>query len=82
MLPMVKVDRGAIRFLLSGVNMMCPGFTSKGGFLPPSDQELAVDTPVAIFAEGKVHPAAIGTLKLSTEEIKKVNKGVGEEVKT
>lgn len=82
MLPAVKVDRGAIRFLLTGVNMMCPGFTSAGGYLPPADQELVADTPVAIFAEGKEHPAAVGIMKLSSEEIKKVNKGIGVEVRT
>ena len=82
MLPPVRVDRGAIRFLLSGVNMMCPGFTSAGGYLPPADQELATNTPVAIFAEGKEHPAAVGVMKLSSEEIKKVNKGIGVEVTT
>ncbi|KAI5115714.1 hypothetical protein M0805_009263 [Coniferiporia weirii] len=79
-LPHVKVDRGAIRFLLAGANMMCPGFTSKGGYLPPSDEALPTETPVAIFAEGKEHAAAVGLTKLGTEEIKKVNKGVGVEV--
>ncbi|KAI6166978.1 hypothetical protein EDD17DRAFT_1103138 [Pisolithus thermaeus] len=34
-LPRVGIDRGAIRFLLSGANMMCPGLTSTGGYLPP-----------------------------------------------
>jgi len=29
-LPMQQVDKGAIRFVLSGANIMCPGLTSKG----------------------------------------------------
>ncbi|KAI0721571.1 hypothetical protein C8T65DRAFT_705135 [Cerioporus squamosus] len=52
-LPMVRVDRGAIRFLLAGAHMMC-----------------------------KEHAAGIGLTKLGTEEIRKVNKGVGVETVT
>ena len=29
-LPRVQVDKGAIKFILSGANIMCPGLTSKG----------------------------------------------------
>lgn len=78
-LPAVKVDRGAIRFLLAGASMMCPGLTSAGGYLPPDDTPLAAGVPVAIFTEGKEHAAAIGITKLSTIEMRKVNKGVGVE---
>ena len=28
MLPHLKVDKGAIKFVLSGANIMCPGLTS------------------------------------------------------
>ena len=30
----MQVDRGAIRFVLGGANIMCPGFTSPGGSIP------------------------------------------------
>ncbi|KAJ8521019.1 hypothetical protein ONZ45_g2243 [Pleurotus djamor] len=79
-LPMVKVDRGAIRFLLGGAHMMCPGFTSKGGYLPPPEEALPAGTPVTIHAEGKEHAVGLGVTKLGTEDIRKVNKGVGVEV--
>ncbi|KAI0315516.1 hypothetical protein OF83DRAFT_1173734 [Amylostereum chailletii] len=79
-LPHVRVDRGAIRFLLGGAHMMCPGFTSAGGQLPPAEAALPAGTPVALDAEGKEHSVGIGIMKLGTEEIKKVNKGVGVEV--
>jgi len=79
---MVKVDRGAIRFLLAGAHMMCPGLTSAGGYLPPDDAALAPGTPVAIYAEGKDHPVGIGITKLATDEMRKVNKGVGVETVT
>ena len=28
--PQMQVDKGAIRFILSGANIMCPGLTSPG----------------------------------------------------
>ena len=80
LLPAVRVDRGAIRFLLSGAHMMCPGFTSAGGQLPPPEDALPENTPVAILAEGKEHAVGVGITKLSTEDIKKINKGVGVEI--
>jgi PUA domain protein len=70
----VQVDRGAIKFVLSGANIMCPGLTSKGGFL---EDGIQADGPVAVMAEGKVHPLAIGVAKMSAEDIRKVNKGMG-----
>ena len=62
--------------------MMCPGFTSAGGSLPPPEEAIPTGTPVAIFAEGKEHAAAVGLTKLSSEDIKKFNKGVGVELVT
>ncbi|EHA8589520.1 putative 60S ribosomal protein L18-2 [Cocos nucifera] len=38
-----QVDRGAIKFVLSGANIMCPGLTSAGGIL---DDEVLEETPV------------------------------------
>jgi predicted RNA-binding protein (TIGR00451 family) len=81
-LPMVRVDRGAIRFLLAGAHMMCPGLTSAGGYLPPPDAAIPAGNPVAIHAEGKDHAVGIGITKLSSEEMRKVNKGVGVEIVT
>lgn len=40
--PSVRIDRGAIRFVLSGATLMAPGLTSKGGRLPiPVDRAAA-----------------------------------------
>lgn len=39
----LQVDRGAIKFVLAGANIMCPGLTSPGGAL---DDEVKEDTPV------------------------------------
>ncbi|KAK0133144.1 Malignant T-cell-amplified sequence 1 [Merluccius polli] len=70
-LPHQQVDKGAIKFVLSGANIMCPGLTSPGAKLYPA----ATDT--AIMAEGKQHALCVGVMKMSTESIGKVNKGIG-----
>ncbi|THG18179.1 hypothetical protein TEA_024877 [Camellia sinensis var. sinensis] len=67
----LQVDRGAIKFVLSGANIMCPGLTSPGGAL---DDDVAEETPVAIMAEGKQHALAIGFTKMSAKDIKLGNK--------
>lgn len=53
---------------------MCPGLTSRGARMTDG---LAANTVVAIMAEGKQHALAIGLMKLSTNDIRTVNKGVG-----
>jgi PUA domain protein len=37
--PSIRIDRGAIRFVLSGATLMAPGLTSTGGRLPNGDAE-------------------------------------------
>lgn len=73
----VCVDKGAIPFVLSGANVMCPGLTSAGSNLP---DPLDAGTPVAIMAEGKELAMAIGILTMSTDEIRNKNKGVAIEM--
>ncbi len=76
MMNRMQADKGAIRFILGGANIMCPGFTSKGGNLPTP---LAAEQPVAIYAEGKQHALAVGLTKMSTDQIVSVNKGIAVE---
>ncbi|CAA6654313.1 unnamed protein product [Spirodela intermedia] len=68
-----QVDRGAIKFVLSGANIMCPGLTSPGGIL---DDDVLEARPVAIMAEGKEHALAIGFTKMSAKDIRTINKGI------
>jgi PUA domain protein len=35
------------------------------------------ETPVAIYAEGKEHAMAIGYTKMSTADMRNINKGIG-----
>jgi PUA domain protein len=76
LLPNCQVDTGAIKFVLGGANIMCPGLTSKGGKLPEVEKNKAV----AVFAEDKVNPLAIGYTIMTKEEMTKVNKGIGIEL--
>jgi len=41
----LQVDRGAIRFVLAGANIMCPGLTSPGGVL---DEDVGAECPVVL----------------------------------
>lgn len=80
-LPSVGIDRGAIRFVLSGAALMAPGLTSAGGKLPdpennPDEREFEAGEVVAIRAEGKNEVCMVGPLKVGTDEIKKKGKGV------
>lgn len=72
----VGIDRGAIRFVLSGATLMAPGLTSAGGKLPPKEEEIKEGEVVAVRAEGKEEICLIGQLAMSTEEIKDKKKGV------
>jgi len=73
MLPHQQVDSGAIKFILSGANIMCPGLTSPGAKLNP----IEANAIVAIMAEGKANAVCIGLTKMSSEDILAKNKGIG-----
>ena len=65
MLKTMQVDRGAIKHILSGAHIMCPGLTSAGGRLC----EAKKGEIVGITAEGKQNLLAIGLVVMSTEEM-------------
>ncbi|OBT75025.1 hypothetical protein VF21_06354 [Pseudogymnoascus sp. 05NY08] len=81
--PRIRIDRGAIRFVLSGATLMAPGITSDGGRLPGDDGEewgaagehLAKGAPVVVAAEGKEEACAVGLLTVGTKEVEEVGKG-------
>jgi predicted RNA-binding protein (TIGR00451 family) len=70
-LPKYQVDRGAVPFVLGGANIMAPGLTSAGGMM----DDVPTESVVAVMVQGKEHAIAIGVTTMSTEEIRKVNKG-------
>ena len=87
----VRVDRGAVRFILSGAALMVPGMTSPGGRLPgewdkdddgPEEdyrygsEDIPAGRMVVVEVEGKEHACMIGRLKMGTKEMKEQKKGV------
>ena len=70
----MQVDKGAIKFILSGADIMCPGLTSEGGIM---DETAELYHPVAIYAEGKEQAIGIGTMEMTPEDITATNKGIG-----
>lgn len=72
LLPHMQVDKGAIKFVLSGANIMSPGLTSPGAKMT----QVKANTVVAVMAEGKQHALAVAVTKMSTDEILEINKGV------
>ncbi|KAK7991502.1 PUA domain-containing protein [Apiospora saccharicola] len=87
--PSIRIDRGAIRFVLSGATLMAPGLTSPGGRLPSGkggdpegldedgcwNRELEKGEPVVVTAEGKLEACAVGILVESTKIVKEKGKG-------
>ena len=67
----MQVDKGGIKHVLSGSNVMCPGLTSPEGRM----DEVEKGQIVAIYGEGKEHAMAIGITLMSTANIRSVNKG-------
>ena len=71
-LPHERVDKGAIKFVLSGANIMCPGLTHPNAKMTPVGE----NTVVAVMSEGKEHALAIGKTVMSTQDITAKNKGI------
>ena len=78
----LRIDRGAIRFVLSGATLMAPGLTSRGGWIPdPSrggegEEDLEEGEVVVVAAEGKEEACLVGMLKMGTKEMRGKGKGV------
>lgn len=64
--PLMQVDSGAITYVLSGANVMCPGLTSKGAIMTDN---LSANSVVTVIAEGKQNALSVGILKMSTNDM-------------
>lgn len=67
MMPKMQVDKGAIKFVLRGANVMAPGLTSAGGAY---EENIEKGSPVQVTAEGCEHACAIGLMSISSAELK------------
>ena len=76
MMPKLQVDKGAIKFVCNGSNIMCPGLTHPTGSYM---DDVPAETVCAIYAEGKDHALAISVTTMSSQEIRDVNKDIGVE---
>lgn len=79
----IVVDKGAIPFILGGANIMCPGMTNPGSWMPDDTEEgpgLEKGDGVIVYAEGKEHAIAVGTMTMSSADVRSKNKGTGIEV--
>ncbi|KAL0482561.1 hypothetical protein AKO1_014431 [Acrasis kona] len=72
--PIMQTDKGAVKFVLKGANIMCPGLTTPGANI---DMSVGAGCLVTITGEGEQEPLAIGFTTMSSQEIMEVNKGVG-----
>lgn len=65
MLPKMQVDSGALKFVLRGSNIMCPGLTSPGGRM----EEVEAGVIVQIIIENRENACAVGKTIMSTREM-------------
>eukprot|EP00922_Rhytidocystis_sp_ex-Travisia-forbesii_P006299 GHVS01009131.1.p1 GENE.GHVS01009131.1~~GHVS01009131.1.p1 ORF type:complete len:182 (-),score=11.48 GHVS01009131.1:460-1005(-) len=72
MLPKMQVDRGAIKYVLRGSNIMCPGLTSTGGRM----ETVGKNVVVQVTAEGKSNACAVGITTMSSDDIRTKNKDI------
>ena len=61
----MQIDKGGIRFIMNGADVMCPGLTSAGGMMCDAN----VGDIVGIFAEGKECAMAVGIMKMSSDQV-------------
>ena len=61
-LPRLQVDQGAIKFILKGADIMAPGITEV-------DPSLNQGQQVAVYAQGKQWPLAVGILNVEPHSL-------------
>jgi len=68
----MRVDKGGIKFVMGGANVMAPGLLNPGGEM----DEVEAGKVVTIHGEGKEFAMAVGVTKFSTAEIRQMGKGI------
>lgn len=78
MMSRMQVDKGALKFILRGSNVMCPGLTSEGGAMDDVERgAVVVGSPLCasnvnsqqIFVDGRENACAVGVTTMSTSEM-------------
>lgn len=73
LMPILRVDRGAIKHVVNGADVMVPGLRSERAVI---ESEVERGDAVAVFAESKVHAIAVGVCKMSSEQMRINDKGI------
>lgn len=73
----MRVDKGAIRFVMGGANVAAPGMTHKTVLEENSAKTFEVGEPVAIYAAGMTLPMAVGVMTMGMADILATSKGMG-----
>lgn len=76
LLPIFRVDHGAIKHVINGAHVMVPGLRSEHARLEAEVDKGAI---VAIYAASKEHALAVGVAQMSTSDIRNTDKGVAVE---
>lgn len=73
LLPVLRVDRGAIKHVINGADVMVPGLRSARAVI---EDEVARHQVVAVYAESKDHAIAVGVTQMSSDQMRINDKGV------
>ena len=73
LLPVMRVDRGAIKHVINGADIMVPGLRSTRAII---QDDIKREQVVSVFAESKDHALAIGITKMSSQQMKQNDKGI------
>ncbi|CAN8067629.1 unnamed protein product [Agarophyton chilense] len=76
LLPSLRVDRGAIKHVINGADVMVPGLRSERAVI---ESEVEAGTAVAVFADTKQHPIAVGIARMSSAQMRATDKGIAVE---
>ncbi len=76
MYPRFTADEGALKFLLKGANLMCPGLINEQA----SMDDVEEGAVVMVYVHGHEHCLAVGIAKMSTPQIREVKEGIAVEV--
>lgn len=73
LLPVLRVDRGAIKHVVNGADVMVPGLRSERAVI---EDEVERGAYCAVMAESKEHAIAIGKCLMSSDQMRQNDKGI------
>lgn len=73
LLPILRVDRGAIKHVINGADVMVPGLRSSRAVI---ESEVGRNCVVAVYAESKEHAICVGMTKMSSQQMRVNDKGI------